>query len=149
EVIPGSALSPFTATATSAKLTGTVIGTTGSWSGTTSDDKSKAFDGSLSTFFDAPTSVGWAGLDFGSNKTLSQVKYAPRSGWASRMTGGKIQGSTTADFSSGVTDLFTISGTPTVGVLTSQTISGSYRYVRYLSPTGGYGNIAELEFWGK
>ena len=145
EVIPGSVLST---TLSAGKLTGTIIGTIGSWSGTASDDKSKALDGSLTTFFDAPTGVAWVGLDFGSSKTLSGVKYAPRSGWASRMTGGKIQGSTTADFSSGVTDLFTISGVPTEGVLTSQTISGIFPYARYLSPVDGWGNIAELEFYG-
>ena len=62
------------------------------------------------------------------------------------MAGGKIQGSSTATFKSPIT-LFTIGGAPTEGALTSQAISGSYRYVRYLSPTSSYGNIAELEFW--
>ena len=33
-------------------------------------------------------------------------------------------------------------------MLTTQSISGSYRYVRYLAPAGGYGNIAELEAYG-
>jgi hypothetical protein len=132
---------------TPTKLTGTVIGTTGSWDGASTRDK--AFDGSLSTFFDAATGNGvWAGLDLGSNKALSQVKYAPRSDFPSRMAGGKFQGSSSADFSSGVNDLYTISSTPTTGALISQSISGNYRYVRYLSPDGGWGNIAEVEFWG-
>ena len=49
----------------------------------------KAFDGSLTTFFDGPTANGnWAGLDMGSAKSVSQISYAPRSGWASRMVGG-------------------------------------------------------------
>jgi hypothetical protein len=38
--------------------------------------------------------------------------------------------------------------TPVEGNLTTQNISGSYRYVRYISSAEGYGNIAELEFWG-
>ena len=132
-----------TPTPTGTKLTGTVIGTS---SYDTTNDKTKVFDGSFTTFFDGSTSPAWVGLDLGISKTLNRVKYAPRSTWASRMVGGKIQGSSTATFKSPVT-LFTIGSAPTEGVLTSQTISGSYRYVRYLSPAGGYGNIAELEFW--
>jgi len=49
-------------------------------------------------FSDAATNQGWVGLDLGSSKTLTQVKDAPRSGVAYRMTGGTIQGSSTADF---------------------------------------------------
>ena len=48
----------------------------------------------------------------------------------------------------GGNSMFTISGAPTEGVLTSQTISGSFPYARYLSPVDGWGNIAELEFSG-
>jgi uncharacterized protein YjdB len=134
----------------SAKLTGTIIGTAGSWNSDANVTKEKAMDGSLSTFFDGPVSDGvWVGLDLGSAKTISSAKYCPRTSWATRMTGGKIQGSNVADFST-ATDLFTISGTPTENVLTTATISNStaFRYVRYLAPNGGYGNIAEVEFWG-
>ncbi|MFT3788021.1 MAG: PQQ-dependent sugar dehydrogenase [Tepidisphaeraceae bacterium] len=48
---------------TNVKLTGTAIGT----AGTTNNTRDKAFDGSLSTYFDATTADGgWAGLDLGS-----------------------------------------------------------------------------------
>ena len=82
---------------------------------------------------------------------IAQVRYAPRKTFGSRTVGGKFQGSSTADFSSGVTDLFTISVIPPDGVLTSQPITNptAFRYVRYLSPTGGFGNIAEVQFFGK
>jgi hypothetical protein len=67
------------------------------------------------------------------------------------MVGGKFQGSTTADFSAGVTDLFTIAAAPPDGVLTAQPINNAiaFRYLRYLSPTGGFGNVAEVQFYGK
>jgi hypothetical protein len=66
------------------------------------------------------------------------------------MTGGKFQGSSTADFSSGVVDLFTIGSAPPDGVLTSQGIGNgtAFRYVRYLGPSNGFGNAAELQFHG-
>src|SRR5439155_1347436 len=64
-----------------------------------------------------------------------------------RMTGGKFQGS-----SDGVsyTDLYTINSEPGDSIYTTATISSTsaYRYVRYLSPDGGYGNVSELEFYG-
>lgn len=134
---------------TSARLTGTIIGTTGSWNnyGNTRD---KAFDGDLTTFFDAPDpgNGDWVGLDLGSSTTLTQIQYCPRSGWEGRMVGGKFQGSNTADFSSGVVDLYTITATPTSGILTAVTVTGNYRYVRYLAPDGGWGNIAEMQVYG-
>jgi hypothetical protein len=66
------------------------------------------------------------------------------------MNGGQIQASSAADFSSNVVTLFTINGNPAEGVLTSQLLNNNsaYRYVRYLGPTNGSCNIAEIEFWG-
>jgi hypothetical protein len=66
------------------------------------------------------------------------------------MTGGKFQGANIADFSDAV-NLFTISGMPEEGIITAQTINNTtaFRYVRYLSPNGSYGNVAELEFYGE
>ncbi|TAG09387.1 MAG: hypothetical protein EAZ42_07145, partial [Verrucomicrobia bacterium] len=130
------------------KLTGTVIGTTGSWNnnGYTRD---KAFDGDTNSFFDAAGANGnWVGLDLGSAQVVNQVRYYPRSDFPDRMNGGVFQGSNTADFSSGVTTLHTISGNPPIS-FTSVVISNgsSFRYVRYLSPNGGYGNVAEVEFY--
>ena len=135
-----------------AKLAGIVIGTTGSYDGVSTRDK--VFDGSLNTFFDAAVANGnWAGLDLGSAYTITSIRYAPRanSGFASeqRMVGGIFQASNTADFSSGTVNLYTVASTPADG-FTAQSIgtSGSYRYVRYLSPNGSYGNVAEVEFYG-
>ena len=130
------------------KLNGTVIETPGSW-GNGGNTRDKALDGDTNTYFDAATSNGnWVGLDLGTAHVITQVRYFPRSDQAGRMDGGIFQGSNSADFSSGVTTLHTISGIPPVAY-TSATISNStsFRYVRYLSPIGGYGNVAEVEFY--
>jgi hypothetical protein len=134
------------------QLFGTIVGTSGSF-GNLGATRDVALDGSLENFFDGPDSASWVGLDLGAgvSASLSQVRYAPRKSFGSRMVGGKFQGSSTADFSSGVTDLFTITAAPPDGVLTAQPINAvaAFRYVRYLSPTGGFGNVAELQFFGR
>jgi hypothetical protein len=138
--------------APSTKLTGTGIGTSGTWGGGNTFDK--ALDGNLTTAYDADSATGdWVGLDLGtgSSNTLTKVRFAARAGHEGRMAGGMIQGSNTADFSSGVVTLVTINGAQPSGVLTSQLILNNttpYRYVRYLGPTDGWCNIAEIEFWG-
>jgi fibronectin type 3 domain-containing protein len=137
-----------------AKLGGAIIGTSGSYNsgGSTID---KVFDGDLATYFDGPNSSNgngcWAGLDFGvgvSNR-ITTIKYCPRSGYEGRMLGGVFQGANSASFTSPVT-LYTVSAQPTGGILTSVTINNAsaFRYVRYLSPNGSWGNVAEVEFDG-
>jgi hypothetical protein len=148
-IIQLAELQLMAATGTAAKLTGTVIGTSGSYTnnGNTID---KVFDGNLTTHFDAPGPNGaWVGLDLGSAKTITQIKYAPRSTNAGRMVGGQFQVSNTADFASATT-IYTVASAPVTGSLTTQSVSvsGTWRYVRYLSPDGSYGNIAEMEVYG-
>jgi hypothetical protein len=129
-------------------FTGIVIGTTGSYDNQ-GNTIANAVDGNLSTFFDAPTASGsWVGLDLGSSQTVTQVEYAPRSGWAARMVGGQFQASNSANFTSGVVTLFTISSTPATGVLTTQLLTNTtaYRYYRYIGPSNSFCNIAELVF---
>ncbi len=132
------------------KRSGTVIGTSGSYNNT-GNTIAKAVDGNLATYFDGPSANGnWVGLDLGSAQTISTISFAPRTGWASRMVGGQLQISTTANFSSGVTTVATITSAPPQGSLTTITLSSpvTARYIRYLSPTGSYGDIAELAFFG-
>jgi poly(hydroxyalkanoate) depolymerase family esterase len=133
------------------KLTGTIIGTLGSW-GNSGNTITNVFDNNLGTFFDAPTGNGcWAGLDFGvgASNVVTQINYCPRSGFESRMVGGIFQGANQANFSDAVA-LGTVGTQPTAGGFTSASITSpaAFRYVRYLSPNGGYGNVAELEFYG-
>ena len=135
------------------KLGGTVIGTAGSYD-SANNNRDKVFDGKLTTYFDAPASTSgngvWAGLDLGTPTQIAQLRFSPRAGWGSRMIGGKFQASNSATFSTGVVDLFTVGSKPADGAYVTQPIAdtGSYRYVRYLSPNGGWGNIAEAEFYG-
>ena len=65
------------------------------------------------------------------------------------MVGGIFQGANQADFSDAVT-LYTVTTQPATGAFTSASITNTaaFRYVRYLSPNGGWGNVAELEFYG-
>jgi fibronectin type 3 domain-containing protein len=134
------------------KLTGGIIGTPGSWGGS-GNTITNVFDGDLTTYFDAPDpgNGDWVGLDFGAgvSNVIVQIKYCPRSGLESRMVGGIFQGANQANFSDAVT-LFTITNQPATGVFTSANITNTagFRYVRYLSPNGGYGNVSELEFYG-
>jgi hypothetical protein len=131
------------------KLTGTAIGTSGSYNNN-GNTIAKVFDGNLSSHFDAPSANGaWVGLDLGASRTITQVKFAPRTSFASRMVGGKFQVSNSASFTSATT-IHTIGSVPATGSLTTQsvTVSGTWRYVRYLSPDGSYGNIAEMEVHG-
>src|SRR5882672_1215197 len=133
------------------KLTGTIIGTAGSWNNS-GNTKEKAMDGNLSTFFDGPDpgTGEWVGLDLGAgvSNTISQVRYCPRSGWAGRMVGGKFQGANAADFS-GAIDLFTLTAAPAEAVMTAQGVSvtNAFRYVRYLGPDPSWCNVAEVEFY--
>ena len=130
------------------KLTGAIIGTSGSWNNS-GNTIQKAFDGSLTTYFDAPTGNGdWAGLDLGSAKTISNLRFFPRIGFAGRMNGGIFQAANVADFSTAV-NLLTLTNTPPDSTLTAQVITNTtaFRYVRYLAPNNGFGNVAELQFY--
>ncbi len=79
--------------------------------------------------------------------TATQARFVPRSGYEYRMIGGKFQGSNDG---TAYTDLYTITQSPVRGQYNTVTFASpaSYRYLRYLSPNNGYGNIAELEFDG-
>lgn len=133
------------------KLLGTVIGTSGSWNNS-GNTIHKAFDGDLNTFFDGPRANDcWLGLDFGEGvrNVITQIKYCPRSNFEQRMIGGIFQGANKEDFSDAVT-LFTITTLPGSGTLTTVGVDNTsgFRYVRYLSPEGSNGNVAEVQFFG-
>jgi hypothetical protein len=60
------------------KIDGVNIGSPGAWdnSDRTCD---KAFDGDVTTFFDAPVAdTAWTGLDLGERKTIRKIRYYPR-----------------------------------------------------------------------
>jgi uncharacterized repeat protein (TIGR03806 family) len=133
------------------KLSGTIIGTPGSWNNS-GNTREKAMDGSLTTFFDGPDpgTNEWVGLDLGAgtNKIISQVRYCPRANYPGRMVGGKFQGANAGDFSDAI-DLFTVTAAPAQAALTAQTvtITNAFRYVRYRGPDPSWCNVAEIEFY--
>jgi hypothetical protein len=131
-------------------LVGTIIGTPGSWDNS-GNTRELAMDGNPNTFFDAPIGTNaWVGLDLGTNsaRVISKICFCPRATWASRMVGGMFQGANLSDFSDAVT-LFTLTSPPTDGVMTAllNPITTPFRYVRYLSPPNGWGNVAEVEYY--
>ena len=151
QVVTGQNLlnAPLVAPASTA-LTGTVIGTAGSYNNS-GNTINKAFDGNLNNYFDGPTASGnYAGLDLGAAKVITQISYAPRPGQGGRMTGGVFQGSDSADFSGPVTTLYTVTTAPASGTFTTVNVSSAlpFRYVRYLSPNGSYGDVGEIRFTG-
>ena len=129
---------PAAAPAGSAKLAGTVIGTAGSYRNQ-GNTVTNAFDGRTATYYDGAAANGnWAGLDLGGPQVVTQVQFLPRSGYAGRMIGGVFQASTAADFSAGVTNLFTVTAAPSTSAFTTVAVNagGAFEYVRYLSPAG-------------
>ena len=139
-----------TPTPTTTQFAGTTYGTAGSYNNN-GNTIAKATDGNLSTFFDAPTASGAAvGIDLGSAKTVTQIKFAPRNGYGSRMVGGVFQASNTQGFTSGVVTVYTVGSAPANGSLTTVTPSTTtaYRYWRYVGPTNGYCDVAEFQLFG-
>jgi len=65
------------------------------------------------------------------------------------MLGGRFQGANKPDFGDAV-DLFIVNAVPPEDRFSDQAIAhtGGFRFARYLSSAGGYGNVAEIEFHG-
>lgn len=141
------------------ELIGSQIGSSGS-NGGSGNTIAKVVDGDFTTFYDAANaSNDWVGVDAGAACTVTGWKFAPRRGtsaitdqlqYESRMEGGKIQASSTADFSSDVTDCDTLTNASQYWSLNwnerSTTSPPSKRYWRYLGPASARCNIAELRF---
>lgn len=135
------------------KLTGRLIGHSGSWNNTPGTTIDAAVDGDLDTFVDAPSGVdGYVGYDMGEGKAavVRTVRYAPRSTHVSRIVGGEIRGANDP----ALTDyevLYTITEAPPANQLTEATLTASeesYRYIYYINPKEKNCNIAEIEFYG-
>lgn len=136
-------------TSSDPKLSGVVVGTSGSYANDPNTVKEKVYDNSTSTFFDNCDNGAWSGLDLGSTYKVSKIRFYPRTAFPDRMVNGKFQASNSANFSSGVVDLFTIATQPAVTwVEVSITNLNGYRYLRYLGPSNGCANVAEVEFYG-
>jgi hypothetical protein len=135
-------------TFTNAKITGTVIGTPGSWAGQ-GNTRDKAFDEDVTSFFDASEDVAWTGLALAKDYRVTGINFYPREQFSGRMMGGRFEGSNTADFTSGVVVLATIDVEPLYEWnCVTITNTSAFRYIRYICAPGGVGNVAEIEFYG-
>jgi hypothetical protein len=103
------------------------------------------FDGDSSTFYDYRNADGgFVGVDFGESRLITSINYQPRSGWASRMIGGRFEGSNESTVS-GYEVIYVVTQEPSASLQSITIDAGkSYRYCRYLSPLGGFANIAEF-----
>lgn len=128
------------------KLMGTAFGTTPT--SLTGYEYDKAWDGNINTWPDyVGANGGITGIDLGQGnaKVVRKIRFYPRWDLPSRMNGGQFQGS-----NDGInyTTLYTIGATPAVLWNTAVVTNGTaFRYLRYLSPNGSYGNVAEVEFY--
>jgi len=132
-------------------LWGDTLGTSGSYNDL-GDEIYFAEDDNLFTYFDGPVANGcWVGYDFGAgvSNVIKQIRFAPRIQFSSRMTGGVFQAANNTNFTGAVT-LATVTATPPENVLTVQLINNTnaFRCVRYLAPDNGWGNVAEVQFFG-
>jgi hypothetical protein len=130
-------------------LSGTPIGSA-PWQGLAQGDKFKAFDGDTDTAFDSEANFIYVGLDLGSAQSITRIRYYPRGTLASRMAGGRIRGANTPDLGDAVT-IYTIPTAPPEGAWQDVTLpapSAAYRYIFYTTAADGYGNVAELQFYG-
>lgn len=134
-------------------LNGTVIGTTGSYKDDASVTRDAAFDYNINSYFDAPSTSAsaWVGLDLGADAAfkIDSIRFAPRSSDLDRMLNGTFEISNSPTFVP-KTILYTVSTKPTTGyTLVPITDISTGRYVRYSGSTNSYGNISEIEFYGK
>ena len=139
----------FSASARNA-ATGTFFGVAGSYMNNNMIH-SRLYDANIETFFDGPESSNgnnlWGAMDLGQPRTLTGLRFIPRREFPSRMTGGKFQAAANTNFTDAVT-LYTIPADPPIATTTEVVLNTpvTFRYVRYLSPNGGWGNAAEIEF---
>lgn len=133
-------------------ISGTVIGTNGSWENNASVTKEYVFDFNVNSFFDAPSGSAWVGLDLGKDAAykIDSIRYVPRSAQESRMANGVFEISNSPAFTE-KTILFTVQGVPGFSYQLATNIAQhtAGRYLRYVCPTDGFGNVAEIEFYGQ
>lgn len=141
----------FWSVADTQRLAGTPFGLGPSWGNNPDTTFATVFDGDTASFYDYYTANGgYAGIDLGPGNLaeVTAVRYFPRSGWEARMLNGRFEASTVLT-DTGYSLLSQVGSIPELGWSTAliSGTTGPARYLRYLAPEGGYGNIAEAEFW--
>ncbi|WP_427896062.1 family 20 glycosylhydrolase [Kribbella sp. GL6] len=111
-----------------------------------------AFDDDPATFADSPEADGrYVGIDLGPGRAarVDQIRFLPRGNDVEptlRMVGGRFEGCTDGP-ASGCHPLATVEWRPTADWRTLPvTDSRAYRWLRWVSPDGGHGNVGEIRF---
>jgi hypothetical protein len=114
-----------------------------------------AFDDDPATFADAPEADGrYVGIDLGPGRaaTVDQIRFLPRGNDVQptlRMVGGRFEGCADGP-ASGCRPLATVEWRPTADWRALPvTDSRPYRWLRWVSPDGGHGNVGEIRFQAK
>jgi len=102
----------------------------------------------LPFIFTSQSEIQWLKADTIRRQTMKLIRKHPfQSNWHVKMAGGLFQGANQPDFSD-ATVLHTVDTDPDFYWCTVvPETHGYYQYYRYLSPEGGKGHIAELEFY--
>ena len=97
-----------------------------------------------------PSSSVWIRASYAGGTTggAEKIRYYPRSGFGWRMVGGVFEGSNGNKNTGPYTPLYTVSTEPS-GWTEVDASLGGFRYLRYRSPSGGFCNVAEVEFYRK
>jgi len=139
----GSPLPTPEPTPTPTKLSGIPFGTPGFFANNPANGFQAAFDGNINTAFDSTTKdYAICGLDFEAVKTIKKIRFYPRPDLAWRANGGRFEHSI-----DGMSYQLThVIESPMDG-WNEILVNVSARYIRYVSPENGYGNISEIEFY--
>ena len=101
---------------------------------------------SPTTTFTMPSSAVVVTANYGTISAGDVIRYYPREGFTSRMTGGVFEGTNGDPVTGPYTTIHTIATNPSLSWSSVNVSLGSYRYLRYRGPNGSYGNVAEMEF---
>jgi hypothetical protein len=108
-------------------------------------DYQMAWDDNTDTFYDySQANGGWTQASMGSQASLTGIKWYPRANFLSRHVGGRFVG-VTAD--NDEVTLATISDASDGWNTLRVNQNDKFTSVKYYSPDGGYGNIAEIKVY--
>ncbi|MCD7944126.1 MAG: leucine-rich repeat protein, partial [Clostridia bacterium] len=119
----------------------------GSWDSNEATTAEKAWDGDTSTYYDCENgSGGYTGVQLTTATAIEAVSVTARSGFAYRLEGALIQGST--DGTTWV-DLYTLTDEDAAAAASGEVVCAiydttAYTYYRFYSSDEGYCNVAEV-----
>ena len=138
-------LSIYTFNCQSEKITGTPISSS-SDSGTAKN----AFDGNLETEFKSSSKDGWVGLEFSSPIKISQIGWAQKGTDKKNYFLGIFEGSNDKSFFDAIPiHMITSEGESNKINLVKISCTQTFKYIRYIGPSGKNSVIAQIEVYGE